>query len=116
MLDEDRFFEFPQLAIRKAKALIQTRNVFQLNACTFTVDGNHGSYLVRVLPSGRLDCTCPGFKERQICTHALAVCMLIEQREDDDLHLSAEGRGSVKRGSQGFPDIVFHVPVLEKVK
>jgi hypothetical protein len=81
----DKQVRFPLAMLKKAETLLQTKNVFQLSCSAFAVDGFNGSYLVKILPSGALTCTCPGFKERKVCSHIIAVSLMLNPITDKSI-------------------------------
>lgn len=65
--------------LEKAERLLRSHRVTRLGGDRYNVVGDHGTYLVQVLIDGRLTCNCTGFREKQVCSHVMAV-MLIKKR------------------------------------
>jgi hypothetical protein len=76
----DEFLMYPSLVVKKAEAMIQRRDIFELQRDVFTADGTTGSHIIRVSPNGKITCSCEGYRKRGICSHAVAIAMLIESR------------------------------------
>ena len=62
--------------VEKAERLLRTGRVESLGNNMYNVIGDHGTYNVVRAPDGRVSCTCPGFREKGICSHSTAVLMV----------------------------------------
>ncbi len=59
----------------KAERLLKAGRIERLDTGHYNVIGDHGTYTL-VLRDGRVYCTCPGFREKGVCSHSLAVMKL----------------------------------------
>lgn len=64
--------------VEKAERLVRQGRVVYLGGGRYNIVGDHGTYLVSMLPDGRLTCTCQGFQTRRVCSHVAAVIILRE--------------------------------------
>ncbi len=62
--------------VEKALRMLRTGRVESMGGGRFNVIGDHGTYNVVQAPDGRVSCTCPGFREKRICSHSTAVLMI----------------------------------------
>jgi len=56
----------------KADRLLKAGRIERLDGGHFNVIGDHGTYSL-VMKDGRVYCNCPGFQEKGVCSHSLAV-------------------------------------------
>lgn len=63
--------------ISKAAWLLQEGRVVRISDVMYYVKGRKNRHIVRV-EGDKLTCTCPGFKERGVCSHVIAVSTLIK--------------------------------------
>ncbi len=59
----------------KADRLLKSGRIERLDGGHFNVIGDHGTYTL-VVRNGRVYCSCPGFQEKGVCSHSLAVMKL----------------------------------------
>ena len=62
--------------VEKAQRMLRTGRVESMGGGRFNVIGDHGTYNVVQKPDGKVSCTCPGFREKRICSHSTAVLMI----------------------------------------
>jgi hypothetical protein len=62
--------------VEKAERMLRTGRVESMGSGRFNVIGDHGTYNVVRKPDGKVSCTCPGFREKRICSHSTAVLMI----------------------------------------
>jgi len=70
--------------VSKAAWLIEEGRVVKISDVMYYVMGRRNRHIVRV-EGGRFMCTCPGFKERGICSHVLAVSTLVKLQDKEGL-------------------------------
>ncbi len=73
---------------RKAERLIEEGRVIRISPTLFYVLGDHGKYFVTV-EEGVVKCLCPGFRRRGVCSHSIAVLLVLLR--PDYRHLLEEG-------------------------
>jgi hypothetical protein len=98
---EEEPLNFPQTIFRKVAYLLWYGMVNQRNRFTYMVDGVHSTYTVREAPDGRITCDCGGFKGRGVCSHSVAVVMIIESarlEEKPDETQEAKNEEAGERG------------------
>ena len=61
----------------KAERLIKAGRIERLDSGHYNVIGDHGTYTL-VVRDNRVYCTCPGFREKGVCSHSLAVMKLTQ--------------------------------------
>jgi len=62
--------------VKKAERMLRTGRVESMGGGRFNVIGDHSTYNVVQKPDGKVSCTCPGFREKRICSHSTAVLMI----------------------------------------
>jgi hypothetical protein len=70
---------YPQTMFGKVAYLRWYGAVSQRNDHVWMVDGVHSTYAVREAPGGTITCDCEGFKVRGVCSHSIAVVMIVEK-------------------------------------
>jgi predicted nucleic acid-binding Zn finger protein len=65
----------------KADRLLKAGRIERLESGHFNVIGDHGTYTL-VVRNGRVYCSCPGFQEKGVCSHSLAVLKLTQTSND----------------------------------
>ncbi|MDP2900176.1 MAG: SWIM zinc finger family protein [Candidatus Bathyarchaeota archaeon] len=63
------------MMLDKADRLLKSGRIERLDGGYFNVIGDHGTYTL-VVRNGRVYCSCPGFQEKGVCSHSLAVMKL----------------------------------------
>jgi len=63
--------------INKAAWLLEDGRVVKISDYMFYVMGRKNRHIVKV-ENGELICTCPGFKDKGICSHVVAVSTLLK--------------------------------------
>ncbi len=66
--------------INKAAWLLEDGRVVKISDVLYYVMGRKNRHMVRV-EGGKLYCTCPGFKEKGICSHVVAVSAVMEMKD-----------------------------------
>jgi hypothetical protein len=61
----------------KADRLLKSGRIERLDSGHYNVIGDHGTYAL-VVRDGRVYCSCPGFQEKGVCSHSLAVIKLTQ--------------------------------------
>jgi uncharacterized Zn finger protein len=61
----------------KAERLLKAGRIERLDSGHYNVIGDHGTYTI-VVRERRVYCTCPGFKEKGVCSHGLAVMKMMQ--------------------------------------
>jgi hypothetical protein len=64
----------------KARKLVQSSRVEFLGNGAYNVIGDHGTYNVVQDYTGKLSCNCPGFLQKQKCSHAAAVELIARRK------------------------------------
>lgn len=59
----------------KAERLLKAGRIERLDGGHYNVIGDHGTYTL-VVRNGRVYCSCPGYQEKGVCSHSLAVMKL----------------------------------------
>lgn len=70
--------------ISKAAWLIEEGRVVRISEVMYYVMGRKNRHIVRVEGS-TFSCTCPGFRERRVCSHVIAVSALIKLKDKREL-------------------------------
>lgn len=68
-----------QKIVDKAAWLIETGRVVKISDYMFYVMGRKNRHIVKVERDG-LACTCPGYKEKKVCSHVVAVMAVLEMK------------------------------------
>ncbi len=63
--------------INKAAWLLEDGRVVKISDYMFYVMGRKNRHIVKV-ENGKLICTCPGYREKGICSHVVAVSTLLK--------------------------------------
>ena len=61
----------------KADRLLKSGRIERLDGGHYNVIGDHGTYSL-VVRVGRVYCSCPGFQEKGVCSHSLAVMKMTQ--------------------------------------
>jgi hypothetical protein len=61
----------------KAERLLKAGRIERLDSGHYNVIGDHGTYTL-VVRDGRVYCSCPGYQEKGVCSHSLAVMKLTQ--------------------------------------
>ncbi|MCX6649390.1 MAG: SWIM zinc finger family protein [Candidatus Bathyarchaeota archaeon] len=61
----------------KAERLLKAGRIERLDGGHYNVIGDHGTYTL-VVRNGRVYCSCPGYQEKGVCSHSLAVMKLTQ--------------------------------------
>ena len=61
----------------KAERLLKAGRIERLDTGHYNVIGDHGTYTL-VVRDGRVYCSCPGYQEKGVCSHSLAVMKLTQ--------------------------------------
>jgi hypothetical protein len=61
----------------KAERLLKAGRIERLDTGHYNVIGDHGTYTL-VVRNGRVYCSCPGYQEKGVCSHSLAVMKLTQ--------------------------------------
>jgi hypothetical protein len=69
----------PLSILRKAAKMLWERGVTPLNPWTFTVESATGFHLVKEQADGRIKCDCEGYRLHGICSHSVAVAIIMER-------------------------------------
>ena len=69
----------PNRLLAKVAYLTWYKGISQRNDHAWMVDGITGTHMVEVLTSGRITCDCKGYEIRGVCSHVMAVAMIIEE-------------------------------------
>lgn len=69
----DRLYE-------KARKLAESGRVEELGNNVYNVIGDHGTYTVAQDHTGRFSCNCPGYLQKNKCSHITAVLLLTKRR------------------------------------
>jgi len=84
---------------RKARTLLSTGGVTRLGPKSFYVESTHPDpkiglwgYIVRIEADGRISCHCRSFLKSGVCSHKIAVVMMLE--EDQSRNLSPRPHAS----------------------
>ena len=59
----------------KARKLVESGRVEFLGNGVSNVIGDHGTYTVAEDQTGKLSCNCPGFLQKNQCSHVVAVML-----------------------------------------
>lgn len=89
-----------QRMINKAAWLITTGRVVRISNYMFYVMGRRNRHIVK-LGGNKLACTCPGYKERSMCSHVVAVSAILEMH-DGLSFLEDRVRARLQRELKGF--------------
>ncbi len=65
----------------KAERLLKAGRIERLDSGHYNVIGDHGTYTL-VVRDRRVYCTCPGFQEKGVCSHSLAVMKYTRGQRD----------------------------------
>jgi len=65
--------------VDKAAWLIETGRVVKISDYMFYVMGRKNRHIVKI-EGDKLVCTCPGYKEKNICSHVVAVMAILEMK------------------------------------
>ena len=68
-----------QKIVDKAAWLIDTGRVVKISDYMFYVMGRKNRHIVKIDENG-LTCTCPGYREKKICSHVVAVMAVLEMK------------------------------------
>jgi hypothetical protein len=68
------------LMYEKARKLVQSRRVEFLGNGAYNVIGDHGTYNVVLDFTGKLSCNCPGYLQKQMCSHIAAVELIARRK------------------------------------
>ena len=60
----------------KAERLVASGRIEPLGGGVYNVVGDHGTYTVVQDYTGKLSCSCPGFLQKDRCSHVTAVMLL----------------------------------------
>ncbi|KON31352.1 hypothetical protein AC478_03010 [miscellaneous Crenarchaeota group-1 archaeon SG8-32-3] len=60
----------------KARRLVESGRVESLGGGVYNVVGDHGTYTVVQDYTGKLNCSCPGFLQKAMCSHVTAVMLM----------------------------------------
>jgi predicted nucleic acid-binding Zn finger protein len=60
----------------KARRLVESGRVESLGEGVYNVVGDHGTYTVVQDYTGKLNCSCPGFLQKAMCSHITAVMLM----------------------------------------
>lgn len=63
--------------IAKAAWLMHEGRIIKISDKMYYVVGRRNRHIVRV-DNGKLSCTCDGFRERNVCSHVIAVSTMIK--------------------------------------
>ena len=66
--------------VDKAAWLIETGRVVRISNIMFYVMGKRNRHIVKI-EGDKLACTCPGYKDKGICSHVLAVMAILEMKD-----------------------------------
>jgi hypothetical protein len=69
------------LMYEKAVKLVQSRRVEFLGNGAFNVIGDHGTYTVVEDFTGKLNCNCLGYLQKQRCSHVKAVQLMSRRKQ-----------------------------------
>jgi hypothetical protein len=61
----------------KAERLLKSGRIERLDGGHYNVIGDHGTYTL-VVRDKRVYCSCPGFQEKGVCSHSLAVMKMTQ--------------------------------------
>jgi hypothetical protein len=61
----------------KADRLLKSGRIERLDGGHYNVIGDHGTYSLTVR-DGRVYCSCPGYQEKGVCSHSLAVMKMTQ--------------------------------------
>jgi len=67
----------------KAVHLVQSRRVEFLDNGVYNIIGDHGTYIVVKDFTGKLSCNCPGYLQKQRCSHVKAVELMAGRRRSN---------------------------------
>ena len=73
-----------QRIIAKAAWLLSEGRVTKISNLMFYVMGRKNRHIVRV-ENERLTCTCPGFRDKGICSHVVAVSVVLDLKDKAEL-------------------------------
>jgi len=63
----------------KAAWLIETGRVVKISDYMFYVMGRRNRHIVKI-EDGKLVCTCPGYRSKNVCSHVVAVMFVLEMK------------------------------------
>jgi len=73
------YSQYKARMLEKAKKLVRNNRVEPLDGGRYNVIGDHGTYNVVQGPDGRMACSCPGYRDKGLCSHSTAVEMLVKK-------------------------------------
>ena len=64
--------------LEKADRILKRGRIERLDGGRFNVIGDHGTYTLVQSIDGKVHCNCPGYIEKGVCSHSLAVTKYLQ--------------------------------------